>query len=948
MEKKRGYRLATKLNALTIALILATVVVLSGVMVRKEYRNSYEDLEDHGNILVRMVARNSEFGIYTEDRESLGALLESLSVEVDVVSARVTDENGKSIAERTFRDLPDLHKKNGNVESGDTSRGRWRRTLEFNQPVISASSASAFAPEEFFQTGPDSDERVVIGSVGLVMDTARVRMRARNSVLQVLYFTALLLAAGIGATVLLTRRIVSPLRHLREAAEEIATGKMDQMVEVRSSDEIAELSTSFNKMVENLSRSRKLVDERTEELVEANRLKDREMEARKGLETQLLHSQKMEAVGHLAGGVAHDFNNILMVITNFATLLKMELGEKGSKGNYVTEIIASAERATQLTKNLLAFSRKQVVHPEPVNINESVKDVGRMLERLIGEHIEQKTFYAGGDLFVVADRSQIEQLLINLATNARDAMKGGGVLTIQTDRREFDEEFVRMHGFGKPGSYAVISVSDTGEGMSSEVREKIFEPFYTTKDVDKGTGLGLSIVYGIIKQHGGYVDVYSERGKGTSFAVYLPLAKNIPPVRTVEQPDMAQLKGSETILLAEDESKLRTATKKILTRYGYTVLEAVDGEDAIEKFRSHSESIQLLIFDVMMPLKNGREAYEQIRLERPDVKIIFMSGYSDNVLPAGVVVEEGFPILVKPVVPRDLMLKIREVIEGEAPDPASPAAAKAEGERQDFHGGRILVAEDNASIRLVLKKRLSLLGLQADTVAHGGEALAALEKSRYDMMLMDLGMPVMDGVETATEVRRRESENAKSRIPILAMTGSMDDEVREEAKEAGFDDILIKPFGDKKIIEVLERWLPGWEDETRTGRQEGGDAVSGESAEDGGCGALSTQQLEEIRALESEGSPGLVRKVVDVYVSRAEVLIEEVRTALRDKDLEALEAAAHELKSSSANIGGEELAALCGDLETASRKGSIEGAAILAPEVQAEHRRVVAALQEIV
>src|SRR4030043_23378 len=304
---------------------------------------------------------------------------------------------------------------------------------------------------------------------------------------------------------------------------------------------------------------------------------------RKRLEEQLLHAQKIEAIGQLAGGIAHDFNNILTAIIGFGSLLKMDIGEDDPFSTFVTQILSSAERAANLTRALLAFGRKQIINLRPVNLNEIINVLEKLLSRLIGEDIELSIFLADEDLTVIADSTQIEQVLMNLATNARDAMPDGGSLIIRTGLVKFDYEFIKAHGYGRPGSYALISVEDTGEGIDEKMKERIFEPFFTTKEVGKGTGIGLSMVYGIIKQHEGYITVYSEPGKGTTFRIYLPLIKS--KVEEVKKAEFLYIMtGTETVLIAEDDAQVREFTKEAFEGYGYKVIEAVDGEDAIKAF----------------------------------------------------------------------------------------------------------------------------------------------------------------------------------------------------------------------------------------------------------------------------------------------------------------------------------------------------------------------------
>ncbi len=381
------------------------------------------------------------------------------------------------------------------------------------------------------------------------------------------------------------------------------------------------------------------------------------------LQAQFLQSQKMEAIGHLAGGIAHDFNNILTAIIGYSTLLQQKMKEDDPMRSMVNSVISSAERAANLTQELLAFSRKQIINPKPVEINDLVKNMEKLLLRLIGEDIEFRTILSEQQLWVVADRGQLEQVIMNLITNARDAMPGGGILSIETatveiTRRQMDEQ----RDVIRPGRYAVISISDTGTGMDEETKEHIFEPFYTTKDVGKGTGLGLSVVYGIVKQHNGHIKVYSEKGHGTTFRIYLPLGKaDIKEEKTEQRVELRG--GTETVLLAEDESAVRELIKTVLTERGYEVIEAVDGRDAIEKFTVNRDRINLMILDVVMPEKSGREVYEEIKRIRPDIKVLFTSGYTSNIIQQKGVLDEGINFISKPVSPDELLIKVREVLE---------------------------------------------------------------------------------------------------------------------------------------------------------------------------------------------------------------------------------------------------------------------------------------------
>ena len=287
----------------------------------------------------------------------------------------------------------------------------------------------------------------------------------------------------------------------------------------------------------------------------------------------------------------------------------------------------------------------------------------KLLLRIIGEDIQLKTILAEKDLIVMADSGQMEQILMNLATNARDAMPDGGVLTMGTETMRMDTEYIKTHGYGKPGEYVLVSVTDTGAGMDEKTRERIFEPFFTTKEIGKGTGLGLAMVYGIVKQHKGYINVYSEIGKGTTFKIYLPLVETniVEEAKTKEV--ITLIGGTETILLAEDDIEVRKLMRNVLEEFGYKIIEAEDGEDAVNKFAENRDSVQLLILDVVMPNKNGKEAYEDIKKLRADVRALFISGYTANIIHERGILEEGINFISKPVSPGELLKTVREVLD---------------------------------------------------------------------------------------------------------------------------------------------------------------------------------------------------------------------------------------------------------------------------------------------
>jgi PAS domain S-box-containing protein len=381
------------------------------------------------------------------------------------------------------------------------------------------------------------------------------------------------------------------------------------------------------------------------------------------LEDQLRQSQKMEAIGQLAGGIAHDFNNILTAIIGYASITKMKMKEDDVSRHNIEQVLVAAQRAAALTQSLLAFSRKQIINPVPTNLNDIVRKVEKLLTRIIGEDIELSILPDDDDIIITADAGQIEQILMNLATNARDAMPDGGLLRIATGLIEIDDEYVEAHGYGTPGKYALLSVTDSGIGMDEKIQKRIFDPFFTTKEVNKGTGLGLSMVYGIIKQHKGYINCYSEQGNGTTFKIYLPLTESEKAQDALAAATEELKGGTETILLAEDDKSVRELNTKVLEEFGYTIIAAVDGEDAVNTFMANKDNIDLFLLDIVMPKLGGVKVCEKIRQIKPGVKVIYASGYPGNFINKEGITEKGFEFISKPCSPVVLLRKVREVLD---------------------------------------------------------------------------------------------------------------------------------------------------------------------------------------------------------------------------------------------------------------------------------------------
>jgi len=380
------------------------------------------------------------------------------------------------------------------------------------------------------------------------------------------------------------------------------------------------------------------------------------------IEDQLRQAQKMEAVGQLAGGIAHDFNNLLQVITGYTDMAIKETSPDSPLHEDLTEVSVAANRASELIHQLLAFSRRQVIQPVELDLNDVIEQLLKMIHRLISEHIKLD-FMPGDQLGVVyADRGQIEQVLTNLCINARDAMPNGGTLTIETKNIVIDEDYVQHHPGTQSGPYILLEVTDTGCGIPQNQIKNIFDPFFTTKDVGKGTGMGLATVYGIIKQHHGHINIYSEPDKGTAFKIYLPLVER-KAVKTTPEKQQSVRGGTETILVAEDEPTVLGLAARILRDAGYTVLTASDGQEAVRIFNDHADEIDLTLFDVVMPRMGGKEALEKIHEIRPGLPHIFASGYSKNIVHTDFIQDHNLSLICKPYRTATLLGIVRKVLD---------------------------------------------------------------------------------------------------------------------------------------------------------------------------------------------------------------------------------------------------------------------------------------------
>jgi signal transduction histidine kinase/ActR/RegA family two-component response regulator len=559
--------------------------------------------------------------------------------EIDGQTAR--DFSGVSASEVAFRRGKSIVA----TTLSPTEKSELEARLGKGQELSSGKSDEIFLGSERYmmttlRLSREGEEDVSL-SVLKSLDKASAFLKKLNRILAALGLVSVL--AGSLLVFLISKSFMRPLANLVAGVRALEEGDFGFPLERTGGDEVAEVTSAFATMRDNLEKTQ----------TEQRQLEDR-----------LRQAHKMEAVGRLAGGVAHDFNNLLTIIRGHGDLLLDRGMEDGSQRNSVEQIQKAANRAVTMTRQLLAFSRMQVLQPRVLDLNAIVSDMGKMLPRLIGENIEY-LFVPGLELGCVkADPGQIEQVILNLAVNARDAMPDGGKILVKTQNVEMDEMAARLHAPMTPGSYVMLSVSDTGIGMDEKTKAHIFEPFFTTKEAGKGTGLGLATVYGVVKQSGGFIWVESERDKGATFEIYLPIA-----TEKISDPEKDSLKstregGKETILVVEDEAGVRELACEFLKSSGYSVLDACDGIEALEMVTQYKGVIHLVLTDVVMPRMSGRDLAKRMKQLRPETKTLLMSGYSDHYQVQQKDSKADSVILQKPFSLDSLVGKVREVLSG--------------------------------------------------------------------------------------------------------------------------------------------------------------------------------------------------------------------------------------------------------------------------------------------
>ena len=617
LTSKIGRRFALYVAFLGVIMALALSIFIS----YQQYRDRVSFLEDELDTIVTANKSFIEQSLWILDTRSLDLMIQGFLLNGDIVFAQITDDNGKTIVSSGMPDMANKIKKTISLYHQDKGKNIFLGKL-----TVASSKQSAF--------------------------------RRAQSLILITFFQSAILMFIISVSImfifqrLVARHLTTIQRYTRritfEEPQAVSLSLDRPMNRHTNNDELASTVNAINLMYSNAVKAYRELEDRTAEKIM--------------LERQLRQAQKMESIGRLAGGIAHDFNNVLSIIMGYSDLLLTLISPDDPMREQIQLIHDSGSKAATLTRQLLAFSRKQVLEKKIISINTIVQDFLKILGKMAGEDIIFTTYLAEKSCTVEADPGQIEQIIMNLIVNAKDSMPGGGKIIIETAEVQLDRHYVDKRIEVKPGKYVLLAISDTGEGMDEDVLPKIFDPFFTTKEQGKGTGLGLATVYGIVKQHDGYIYAYSEKEKGTTFKIYFPASNKTTEETENKSTAAALLQGNETILIVDDSPSIRQLIVDILKPLGYKCLQAGSGKDAIDAVREYSGEVHLLLTDVVMPGMSGRDLSTIIVKERPEMKVIFMSGYTENIIVHHGVLEQGITYIAKPITPSALTQKIRSVL----------------------------------------------------------------------------------------------------------------------------------------------------------------------------------------------------------------------------------------------------------------------------------------------
>jgi len=630
--------------AITLTVCL-TILILSLTILARQKDQLYSQTVEKGKVSLNHFATNASISLLNDDTVRLNRLIKDAASVEGVLYAVIVDQRNTIKAHidpnkigntlRIFHNMEEV-RKDKNVTYFNYRLSSGTKVLNLSRPIT-------FKKKE-------------LGTVHVGLSLDFIDHLIHRESIFILILSLFIVLSGIAVSILLGISFSRPISKLVGATQEIAKGNLHYRINMKRKDEFGDLASAFNNMADDLHKKEVANAQLFSERIRA------EEEARK-LEEQLRQSQKMEAVGQLAGGIAHDFNNSLTLIKVCSQLALQELKEGDPVREKIEKMDEATTRSGDLARQLMTFSRRHIEDMRILDLNDILINLNPMLRRAIGENIDLVDKMAEGLGKVKADPGQIEQVIVNLVVNARDAMPNGGKLVLETANAELDQQYVRTHVRVTPGHYVMLSVNDTGKGMAPEIKEHIFEPFFTTKEEGQGTGLGLFMVYGIVQKHGGHIVVDSEPAVGTTFKIYLPQADEPMEEAREELLGNDLPRGEETVLVVEDDKDIRTSMAQALKQQGYKALEAANGEEGLQLFDKYRQEINLIVADVVMPVMDGFELIDLLMPLRPQMKVLFMSGYFDNPALQRKNLNPETHFLPKPFSLKDLAMKVRKVLD---------------------------------------------------------------------------------------------------------------------------------------------------------------------------------------------------------------------------------------------------------------------------------------------
>jgi signal transduction histidine kinase/CheY-like chemotaxis protein/HPt (histidine-containing phosphotransfer) domain-containing protein len=959
------FGLAAKFNALIVVSILATTLGMGALTVREEIAANVRQVFSDGAALAAMVSQNSEYALYTENRDALQQVASGLNAYPSVAYVRFADRQGRSLLERVFHSigLPPLAHHGRRVEGTEATIEEFRDRLDdsaYFDVLVPVHGANRGGEESLFPDAAPPAAAEIIGYVQLGLSQEGMRQRLRALLLHAAASAAICVLFGVGATVLLTRKITSPIHSLVQASRAVAEGRLDSTIEVNSRDELHELGTSFSGMLSKLREYREQVETYRRDLERKVEQRTHELELATKKAYELAHQAEAasRAKSQFLANMSHEIRTPMNGVIGMADLL-LESDLTAKQKRFAETVRTSAESLLGVINDILDFSKIEAGRLElesvDYDLRQTVEDVCDLLaERAQSKGLELAcVIHDGVATQVRGDPGRLRQVLINLIGNAiKFTEKGEVVVRVTSEEQGRDSVLLRFE------------VSDTGIGVPEEAQQRIFGAFTqvdgsTTRRFG-GTGLGLSIAKQLVEMMGGGIGLHSEPGKGSTFWFTARLGRQRLAARRAAP--RRNLQGLR-VLIVDDNATNRELLHHQVSSWGMKDRSAGSGTAALEILRQatgQGEPIDVVLLDMMMPGMNGLELARRIKSEGSigGVRLILLTsvGLRGDAAEARRAKIDGY--LSKPVRQSDLYNCLAAVMGRPAAEEHVLVTRHSLSEKRPPLQGRVLLAEDNPVNQEVILAMVESLGCAVEIAADGEEALQKLSEGGYDLVLMDCQMPRKDGYEATTEIRRREDAAGGGRhVPVVALTANAMEGDRERCLTAGMDDYLSKPLGRDALRAVLERWLRGGAAKSEappageTAGMPAGEPAPAEGAppasapEDGP--PIDVKTLESMRPLQRQGQPDVVSRLIGLYLSNAPALMTEMLAAAEKGETQTVYRAAHSLKSSSAMVGALRLSRLCKKLEAGAREGSLDPEGVGLREIEAEYARVVAALERL-